>query len=459
MSNRFNSKWQFLDYNQTQVVPYPPIFHLLSVILAFLAFAIIALWAAATVGYEPSTIFDTDINRTDDKHWFTTFIPRKIIESEKGKLCESAMFPTGSSLMTNAQFPSYTYTIIRYNRDPLYRLAVAEYRGSNLSVCAIDTLKITVKMVSGVVGIAAEVQCPEPWPAQLYTSINLDPGEIWAKTNLQDLALDLLSRLKVIFDSGQYTNNTTKGKWTMLNLILRDMTLNALEEDPNHRLQTVPPLTLNAMRLSNAEDSTWNGTSSASGAYYGRPPEIYNDFVIPLTNFIQVFISSIYSDLGIREGNIYANLTTLNQLINAKDNVANTSILGPKDLINTKELLSNIPINPYSSYSDLSIIRNNASVATAYLCHVTKLKSPADWIDSVAGLTLSIWGGLWTTYMLVVSYLSSRKAERMTDQTSISNDQGQMDKRTAFQSTSKSDTIDAVPLLLLRTEIPHPNSG
>ncbi|WWC64276.1 uncharacterized protein I303_106886 [Kwoniella dejecticola CBS 10117] len=421
--------WQILSIGSSETIPYPPAFHITTIVLACIALILIALWAAATAGFESYTVFDTDFNRTDDKHWYTALLPDSVVQKQRGHLCDPVIFITGSTVQTNGIFKLLQYTITAYNIDGMRNApnnTVAEYRGSKLSDCEVVAVGLTVRIRSGAVDIKARIRCPQPWPALLATSYSFDPGVSNALKGestaydevfywFDNLAIDLAYRIGEVFDSPMYTRNVTddaRGKWSMISADLVAPTTLLSDTGKNYTIPTEPELTIISMILSNPEESTWNATSSATGVTFGKPLVVYSDLIIPLTNHVQAFISLIQSDLGVLHNNIYVDSTALSQLIRTNDTLVNDSILQENDLYYTREMLDpgigyKIDLLSESNMTNFQVLPDRA-IATTYLCHVTRPKNAAAWLVSVVGLTLSIWAGLWQAYMLIVAYFVGR---------------------------------------------------
>ncbi|WWC97793.1 hypothetical protein V866_004680 [Kwoniella sp. B9012] len=423
-----SDRWKPLSYSPSSTIPYSPFFHITSIIIAFLALVIISLWAAATAGFEPYTVFDTDFNRTDDKHWYTPLLPGSVIEGQKGKLCDPVIFNAGSTIQTNGMYKRLAYTIVEYDihaglkDDGAPAYTSVAYRGSRLDICVVSTTSFIVDVRSGLVTTTALITCPDPWPATLSTTYTLTPGVTdtgayetapW----LGELAIDLAYRVGKLFDDPTYAKENTPGsvrngtgKWSRMSGDLNWWG----SSSPNSTLLTEPVLQIRSLLLSNPEDIASGDTSSISGESRGTPPVIYSDMIVPLSNFISALISTIHSDLGILANNVFLNETALHRLIRETDEYVNTSIsLGDYDFYYAHMMLhpsSGTIIDPWvtnRTYSALTVA--DRAIATAYPCHITRSKGLASWLVSVVGLTFSIWGGLWQLYMLIVSYILSKR--------------------------------------------------
>nr|XP_019047880.1 hypothetical protein I302_04500 [Kwoniella bestiolae CBS 10118]OCF26810.1 hypothetical protein I302_04500 [Kwoniella bestiolae CBS 10118] len=356
---------------------------------------IIAFWAAATVGFEPYTTFDSNFNRTDDHHWYTPLLPDSVVEGQKGKLCEPVIFNTGSTIQTNGIFRLLSYTITAYDMDGMKNApnhTVAEYKGSILSDCIVVSVTLTVRVRPGTVVTEAKIRCPPPWPALLSTSYSFDPGVSTSTVGessayfdvfwwLGNLGVDLAYRIGEVLEGGNYTMLSAD--------LVNPITLRIKLEWRVHLSCCVEHSPLTYL-YSNFH--TIVATSSASGDIFDTPPLIYTDLIIPMSNYISAFLGLIYSDLGILQNNIYVNQTSLQQLIHTNDTLVNSSILRDKDLYYANQMLdpeNGYRIDPFEGG-----------------------KNAAGWIVGVVGLTFSIWAGLWQLYMLVVSYFAGRKDER-----------------------------------------------
>ncbi|WVW79159.1 hypothetical protein I302_101125 [Kwoniella bestiolae CBS 10118] len=414
-----SDRFKLLSYNLSETIPYPPVFHITSVIVAFLALVIIALWAAATAGFEPYYVFDRDFNRTDDRHWYTPMLPNSVIERQRGKLCEPVIFNAGSTVQTNGMYRRLSYTIVRYNvpedsEDPgAPAYSSVGYKGSMLGVCEVSQVSFIIDVRSTVVTFTAQVGCPTPWPAVLSTSYTFIPGVTHNGATrsppfLNDLAMDLVYRVGKLFASPLYSKENTggykkingTGRWSRLGGDLAG----CRPRNGTHWCS------IDNMILSNPEEITMGDTSSYSGSNYGNDPVIDQDIVVPFSNFISAFLSTVNSDLGKVVDNVFLNETSLHQYIHDSDTFVNSTIqLGEYDLHSAQMMLSRTIIDPYISnrtYSALTVA--NRSIATAFPCHITRSKGLASWLVSVIGLTFSIWGGLWQLYMLLVSYILSK---------------------------------------------------
>ncbi|WWC64257.1 uncharacterized protein I303_106867 [Kwoniella dejecticola CBS 10117] len=434
------SRWSLLSYNLTHPVPYPPFFHIISILLGVIALFIIAVWAGtstlspATVGFEPTTVFDTNFTRIDDPHWYTPFLPDRLVREQSGKLCDAAILNIGSTFQTNTPVKLLSYTIIGYDEDGWLSQpnnTVVAYKGSELSECEILAVEMAVKVVPSTVDINAKIRCPSPWPAFLKSSYSYSAGIPSQLPHTQDayryvalwlgkLAWDVVYRLGMVLDRGNYDDlqnepaNETR-RWSMMHTYLINPNITMMGV-LNYTLLTEPPVTLVSMTLSNPDEESWQSTVNETSNWGRKEPLIYKDLVVPYSNFVQAFISAISSDLGILKHNIYINKiseTTMRQ----EDPWVNQSILGIQDkkgwdLWYGKGVFQDAQSNTEDpgtiNFSNFSVIPDR-EVATSYLCHIKRQKSAAAWIVSVLGLTFSIWSGIWTTYMLIVSYLSEKK--------------------------------------------------
>ncbi|WVQ64085.1 uncharacterized protein L199_002244 [Kwoniella botswanensis] len=427
-----SDRWKLLSYSLSNTIPYSPFFHITSIIIAFLALVIIALWAAATAGFEPYTVFDTDFNRTDDKHWYTPLLPNSVIEGQKGKLCDPVIFNAGSTIQTNGMYKRMSYTIVEYKilgvlkEDGAPSYASVGYMGYRLDVCSVSSMSFIVDVRSGLVTATAHITCPTPWAVVLSTTYTLtsgvtETGAYKSAPYLGGLAIDLVYRVGKLFNNPLYakentmgTLNNGTGKWSRMS-----GDLNGRESSlPNSTLLTEPVFQIQSLKLSNPEDIT-SDTSSTTGQYNGVPPAIHLDMLVPLSNFVSAILSTIHSDLGILDQNIFLSETALHRFISETDDYVNTSIsLGDYDLHYAHKMLhpaSGTIIDPWvtnRTYSALTVA--NRTIATVYPSHITRSKGLASWLVSVVGLTFSIWGGLWQLYLLIVSYILSKRKNPTT---------------------------------------------
>ncbi|WWC64259.1 uncharacterized protein I303_106869 [Kwoniella dejecticola CBS 10117] len=164
------SRWALLSYSLSSPLPYPPVFHILSILFGILALAIIALWAAATAGFETTTVFDTNYTRIDDRHWYTPLLPDSVVNGQSGELCDAAILNIGSTFRTNAITKIFPYTITAYGSGGIFEVdstdtpnnTITEYRGSTLEDCVIAGVETIVKTGPSSIYMLARLALPAP---------------------------------------------------------------------------------------------------------------------------------------------------------------------------------------------------------------------------------------------------------------------------------------------------------
>ncbi|WWD20959.1 hypothetical protein CI109_105437 [Kwoniella shandongensis] len=440
-SSKWDSRLRLISYNLTKPltslhyplynkVPFSLTFHILSMVLAFVTLVIVALWAAATAGFESVTVLDSNFNRADNEHWYTPFLPTAVIERQRGRLCDPAALAVGTTFTTTAPMSLLQYSVAGYST------AVPEYRGTSLSGCQIWWVTIDVDSVRHTLSSEARLFCPYPWIATISTYYTysilasdlgnptiLAPAALVASDDLDSLAFELISRSYALWLRGN--NTTVEGQgggvgpredgtgWDLSSALLRspDFAEGPPTVGPaNVSYHGEPPFVLEYFLLSSPG-------KNEIVAYSSQPSNTIDSFIlntyIPTSNFLIALLSAIRSDIGNSTSNIYTDSSVAARLLSTNDTWVNKTLLN-------LEIEHSLPyaqsvVDHWGEGGDWEgrfVVQNESGIMVGYLCHLTRGKGEASGIVAVLGLTLSIWGSFWTGYMLFVSHFAQQRDTR-----------------------------------------------
>ncbi|OCF32445.1 hypothetical protein I316_05871 [Kwoniella heveanensis BCC8398] len=385
-------------FNVTRPFPFRRAFHIWSLIFALATLVIISVWASATAGYESVTVLGQSFNTTDNDHWYSPFLVRS------SSLCEPAIFNPGSSFSTSNSV--FTW---KMESDLNNHGTINGYKGTSLSRCDVSYIYIDIDLTRVTVTTQAIAMCTDvEFPAQVRSEFvwSDDPNRAsarlgWTSNNqldtashdavdilfaLGDLAGDLWKRLRAIYRASEQQGSIALGFSAVSAYSC------AIAEDHDGCFQLHPHY--------NVSD-TFQLDSNLTVDHSPIDLELWQT---PVDNFLLAYHSAIRYDLGSPMGsNIFSNATALSSQISSTDttNANQTGILpaltGAETLIGYEAL----PLDPPKA----------AVIDTHFLCHVKQIKSPASFIVSVAGLSLSLFSSIWGAYILFMTLLIKRQIE------------------------------------------------
>lgn len=402
-----------------------------------------AVWAAATSGYSDKMIVSTRYNLTDNKHWYSHYVP---LMEKHADLCQPATIRPGDTITTTLGLFKWTYSGVS-NLDsgaaadrgaggmgthftPLQPYHPASdavsvndgevqtgYTGATIERCDVGSVDLWVDLGTSTVKSTTSVTCNMPGWQGIMTSSHTDSNSPSSGFNMWPL--DAMFLEDILLGTPQIAHTTFFHDY--LNALAQDLQvrLHRLGNDlgPGESRPTVL-----YMRMLVA-DSCWNKTDVACFSktpelnFHSSDTEIY-DFRVysnysygrgiptpreksvleaPLYNLLQGLVAAARLDFGCPddEVNIYTNDAARLATINTSD--AYSASLSP---LQGAQIFNKIIEVQEKRFPGLLTHPGPAAIDVQYLCTVRRPKSAAGFIISMVSTTISLWLGFYGLYRI-----------------------------------------------------------
>jgi hypothetical protein len=383
-------------------------------LLALIILALVALWSAATAGYETTQIFSPNWNLTDNDHWYSKFIP-----GPKGPLCQPAFINTGSTFRTtNGVFlwemgKGFNVSSIPVNQNNATQVnfnatTLGQYSDSTLDHCDVSGVSIDMDLMRATVSVQIYVTCVDPkWPALLHTT------EVFSmdQSALQD---DSLWFNQIIIPD------------PAMNVSIPD-SMNGLASDLWSRMKSVylrsgnllP--TIRGLRMTNANNCALVTGMDNKTICYDAPLKLANntggfflypnltiakaetdevDWNVTTNNFVNAIFAAARYDFGANmTTNLFVNDTARTQLISRSD---------AAQLDNSTYLMNTL--DGAATFLDSPVIPDAkiARIKASYLCSIMKMKQIPAFVIAVIGFALAIFGVVFAAAVAIIKKATGR---------------------------------------------------
>ncbi|KAL1405317.1 hypothetical protein Q8F55_008944 [Vanrija albida] len=369
---------------------------LASVIFSLFVLAIVAVWAAATEGYETVSRFSPNYNMTDNDHWFSKFIPGRT-----SGLCEPAFINPGDSFYTNngiflwemGQGFNVSGNLIGNNHTQVnFNGTAQQYADNKLDDCDVSGISVDMDLFEASITIQIYATCIDPeWPALLRSknTYSIDDGRMvdpsyWFSGQIivperndstslyvpiNDLAADLWRRQRAIYLISAQTTPRVRSM--------------RIVNDNNCAMQP------QARRECFDAPVTWQNRSQGFFLYPNLTVENFSYdnqswWDVPVNNFVQSVFAAARYDFG-------SNMTS-NMFVNATARQALITPLDPASTDNSSTLVNELTGAQSFLSSGVFLPPAVGKVRASYMCLVRQMKAPANFVVSVLGLTFALFG-------------------------------------------------------------------
>ncbi|TEB34781.1 hypothetical protein FA13DRAFT_1729438 [Coprinellus micaceus] len=398
--------------------------------LGFSTIVILCLVNVALVGYEPTTLFQSNFNATQH-FWYHSFVP-SFASHQAGKKCDAHVFNVGDSLVTNA-------SIFEWRLDRVGHPNAADsgfsYKGENLDNCDVVQVAIYGDIRTWSIETNLYIYCSPPgerfgegdWDIVGLANFGLS-GLPARHTNFQRLAksarqnsaisvigellalaaIDIGSQVWAAYEASAFTG-------TVAYSIVGDFEYcppSWIRSNTNSCTTTSKqpyPISFSSVSLILANNTILPELTDAS------LPNISLDkaLEVPTINFVQLARAAALIDIGSKaSNNLLTNLDFIDQILYPELPPVSGTTAAPsaRSQLYDAWKTQTSPLNSIH-YPSLAV-SGPSTLQAVFICHFSKLKGIGSLIVSVLVATLSMFSSAWGLALILAAYAAKSKGRQ-----------------------------------------------